>query len=233
MVEEKTVTAVILVAGNSTRYGQNRNKNFEIIHGKPVMLYSLEEFHKNRYIDNIIIGAKEEEIPIIQNILQKEQFTKPIDMIVGGNSRQETVYNCIQQTEADIVVIHDGARPAIKQEYINQCIEAMKDYKGATVGVRSKDTIKITDENNIVIQSTQRSNTWMIQTPQCFERKILLELHKKYKTEKVTDDCMLLEKNKNKVKILEGDYTNIKITTYEDLEIMKKIIRKLAKQDKM
>ena len=154
-------------------------------------------------------------------------------MIVGGNSRQETVYNCIQQTEADIVVIHDGARPAIKQEYINQCIEAMKDYKGATVGVRSKDTIKITDENNIVIQSTQRSNTWMIQTPQCFERKILLELHKKYKTEKVTDDCMLLEKNKNKVKILEGDYTNIKITTYEDLEIMKKIIRKLAKQDKM
>lgn len=233
MVEEKTVTAVILVAGNSTRYGQNRNKNFEDIQGKPVMLYSLEEFHKNRYIDNIIIGAKEEEIPIIKNILQKEQFTKPIDMIVGGNSRQETVYHCIQQTEADIVVIHDGARPAIKQEYINQCIEAMKDYKGATVGVRSKDTIKITDENNIVIQSTQRSNTWIIQTPQCFERKILLELHKKYETEKVTDDCMLLEKNQNKVKILEGDYTNIKITTYEDLEIMKKIIRKLAKQDKM
>ena len=233
MVEEKTVTAVILVAGNSTRYGQNRNKNFENIQGKPVMLYSLEEFHKNRYIDNIIIGAKEEEIPIIQNILQKEQFTKSIDMIVGGNSRQQTVYHCIQKTEADIVVIHDGARPAIKQEYINQCIEAMKDYKGATVGVRSKDTIKITDENNIVIQSTQRSNTWIVQTPQCFERKILLDMHEKYKQEEMTDDCMLLEKNKNKVKILEGDYTNIKITTYEDLEIMKKIMRKLAKQEKM
>ena len=233
MVEEKTVTAVILVAGNSTRYGQNRNKNFENIQGKPVILYSLEEFHKNRYIDNILIGAKEEEIPIIQNILQKEQFTKPIDMIVGGNSRQETVYHCIQQTEADIVVIHDGARPAIKQEYINQCIESMKEFEGATVGVPSKDTIKITDENNVVIQSTQRSNTWIVQTPQCFERKILLDMHEKYKQEKMTDDCMLLEKNKNKVKILEGDYTNIKITTYEDLEIMKKIMRKLAKQEKM
>ncbi len=233
MVEEKTVTAVILVAGNSTRYGQNRNKNFENIQGKPVILYSLEEFHKNRYIDNILIGAKEEEIPIIKNILPKEQFTKPIDMIVGGNSRQETVYHCIQQTEADIVVIHDGARPAIKQEYINKCIEAMKNYKGATVGVPSKDTIKITDENNVVIQSTQRSNTWIVQTPQCFERKILLDMHEKYKQEEMTDDCMLLEKNKNKVKILEGDYTNIKITTYEDLEIMKKIIRKLAKQEKM
>lgn len=229
MVEEKTVTAVILVAGNSTRYGQNRNKNFENIQGKPVMLYSLEEFHKNRYIDNIIIGAKEEEIPIIKNILQKEQFTKPIDIIVGGNSRQQTVYHCIQQTEADIVVIHDGARPAIKQEYINQCIESMKEFEGATVGVPSKDTIKITDENNVVVQSTQRSNTWIVQTPQCFERKILLDMHEKYKQEEMTDDCMLLEKNKNKVKILEGDYTNIKITTYEDLEIMKKIIRKLAK----
>ncbi len=233
MVEEKTVTAVILVAGNSTRYGQNRNKNFENIQGKPVMLYSLEEFHKNRYIDNIIIGAKEEEIPIIKNILLKEQFTKPIDMIVGGNSRQETVYHCIQKTEADIVVIHDGARPAIKQEYINQCIESMKEFEGATVGVPSKDTIKITDENNIVIQSTQRSNTWIVQTPQCFERKILLDMHEKCKQEEMTDDCMLLEKNKNKVKILEGDYTNIKITTYEDLEIMKKIMRKLAKQEKM
>lgn len=229
MVEEKTVTAVILVAGNSARYGQNRNKNFEKIQGKPVMLYSLEEFHKNRYIDNIIIGAKEEEIPIIKNILQKEQCTKPIDIIVGGNSRQQTVYHCIQQTEADIVVIHDGARPAIKQEYINQCIESMKEFEGATVGVPSKDTIKITDENNVVVQSTQRSNTWIVQTPQCFERKILLDMHEKYKQEEMTDDCMLLEKNKNKVKILEGDYTNIKITTYEDLEIMKKIIRKLAK----
>ena len=217
MVEEKTVTAVILVAGNSTRYGQNRNKNFENIQGKPVILYSLEEFHKNRYIDNILIGAKEEEIPIIKNILQKEQFTKPIDMIVGGNSRQETVYHCIQQTEADIVVIHDGARPAIKQEYINQCIESMKEFEGATVGVPSKDTIKITDENNIVVDTTKRSNTWIVQTPQCFERKSLLEMHEKYKNEEVTDDCMLMEKGNYKVKILEGDYTNIKITTYSDI----------------
>lgn len=226
MVEEKTVTAVILVAGNSTRYGQNRNKNFENIQGKPVMLYSLEEFHKNGYIDNILIGAKEEEIPIIKNMLEKEKFTKPIDIIVGGNSRQETVYRCIQQTEADIVVIHDGARPAIKQEYINQCVESMREFKGATIGVPSKDTIKITDENNVVVQSTQRNNTWIVQTPQCFERAILKELHKKYETEHVTDDCMLLEKNRDKVKILEGDYTNIKITTYEDFNVMKEFLSK-------
>lgn len=226
MIKGKTVTAVILVAGNSTRYGQNRNKNFEIIHGKTVMSYSLEAFHQNTYIDNIIIGAKKQEIPVIEDIIQKEQLTKPISVVVGGNSRQETVYHCIQKTKADIVIIHDGARPTIKQEYINECIESMEEFKGATVGVRSKDTIKITDENNIVIQSTQRSNTWIIQTPQCFDRKTLLKLHKKYETEKVTDDCMLLEKNQDKVKILEGNYTNIKITTYEDMKVIKEFLNK-------
>lgn len=230
MIEGKTVTSIILVAGNSTRYGQNRNKNFEIINGRTVMAYDLEAFDKNTYIDNIIIGAKKDEIPIIEEILQKEKTNKPIQIVLGGSTRQETVYHGIQNTDSDIVIIHDGARPAIKQEYINQCIESMKEYKGVTIGVRSKDTIKITDENGIVIQSTQRSNTWMIQTPQCFDRKTLLEMHQKYKDEEVTDDCMLLEKGNHSVKILEGDYTNIKITTYEDIEIMRKFMDKeLAK----
>lgn len=226
MIEGKTVTAIILVAGNSTRYGQNRNKNFEIINGKTVMSYSLEAFCKNEYVDNIIIGAKKDEIPIIEDIIQKEQLKKHIDIVLGGSSRQETVYHCIQNTDSDIVIIHDGARPAIKQKYINQSIESMKEFKGSTIGVRSKDTIKITDKNNIVLHSTQRSNTWIIQTPQCFERKTLLEMHEKYKDEEVTDDCMLLEKNNDKVKILEGDYTNIKITTYEDIDIMKEFVKK-------
>lgn len=103
----------------------------------------------------------------------------------------------------------------------------MQEFKGATIGVLSKDTIKITDENNIVLQTTKRSNTWIIQTPQCFDRKTLLAMHKKYKEEAVTDDCMLLEKNQEKVKILEGDYTNIKITTYEDLRIMEEFIHQM------
>lgn len=227
MNKEKSVTAIILVAGNSTRYGQNRNKNFEKIYGKTVLEYSLEAFQKNAYIDTIIIGAKEEEIPTIQKIITKKEMIKPIDIVIGGKTRQETVHNCIKQTKADIVMIHDGARPAIKQEYINQCIEEMKEFKGATVGVPSKDTIKITDENNVIVQTTKRSNTWIVQTPQCFDRITLLAMHEKYQTEEVTDDCMLLEKNDEKVKIIEGDYTNIKITTYEDIGIMENFIGKI------
>lgn len=230
MIEEKKVTAIILVAGNSTRYGQNRNKNFEILNGKTVFSYSLNAFAQNAYIDDIIIGAKKEEMTIIEKIIQEEQLEKPIHIVLGGNSRQETVYHCIQKANSDIVIIHDGARPAIKQEYINQCIESMEEYKGATMGVRSKDTIKITDNNNIVIHSTQRSNTWIIQTPQCFDRQMLLQMHERYQQEEVTDDCMLLEKNQIPVKILEGDYTNIKITTYEDRNIIEEFIKKeLAK----
>lgn len=230
MIEGKTVTSVILVAGNSTRYGQNRNKNFEMVNGKTVMSYSLKAFDENDYVDDIIIGAKKEEIPIIEEILQKEQPKKPVQIVLGGSTRQETVYHCIQNTDSDIVIIQDGARPAIKQEYISKCIESMKEYKGVTIGVRSKDTIKITDENGVVIQSTQRSNTWIIQTPQCFDRKTLSEMHQKYKDEEVTDDCMLLEKGNHSVKILEGDYINIKITTYEDMDIIRKFMDKeLAK----
>lgn len=227
MIEGKTITAIILAAGNSTRYGKNKNKNFEKIKGRTVLSYSLNTFDKNHYIDNIIIGAKKEEIPIIKNIIQQEDLKKQIDIVIGGDTRQETVHHCIKKTNSDIVIIHDGARPAIKQEYINKCIESMDEFKGATVGVRSKDTIKITDNNNIVIHTTQRSNTWIVQTPQCFDREILLEMHEKYEEEEVTDDCMLLEKSNEKIKILEADYTNIKITTYEDIDIVKEFVGKV------
>lgn len=226
MIDKKTVTAVILVAGNSTRYGQNRNKNYEIVNGKMVLEYSLDAFNTNNYIDNITIVCKEDEKETVEKVLEKENFKKEVTIVIGGKTRQESVYNAISKTTSDIVIIHDGARPMIKQKYINNCIEAMETTKGVTIGVKSKDTIKITDENNFVIETTQRANTWIIQTPQCFDRKVLLNMHEKYKNEECTDDCMLLEKESYKVKIIEGDYTNIKITTYEDINIVAELMKK-------
>lgn len=220
MIDTRTVTAIILVAGNSTRYGQNRNKNFEKINGQAVLTYSLKAFNTNNYVDNIIIAIKKEEEQQVEEIISQGKFNKPVKIVIGGKTRKESVYNCITKTESDIVIIHDGARPMIKQEYINKCIENINEIKGVTIGVKSKDTIKITDENNIVTSTTNRDNTWIIQTPQCFDRETLLNMHKKYKNTEVTDDCMLLEKGNYKVKIIEGDYTNIKITTYEDIKII-------------
>lgn len=225
MILNKKITAVVLVAGNSTRFGQNRNKNFEIVNDKSILSYSINAFDKNEYIDNIIIVIKKDDKEIVEQIINQENTTKKINIVFGGNSRQESVYNAIRNTKAEIVIIHDGARPAIKQEYINKSIEEMTNFKGVTIGVKSKDTIKITDDNGIVLNTTKRSNTWVVQTPQCFDRKLLLDLHEKYRETEVTDDCMLLEKDGYKIKIIEGDYTNIKVTTYEDINIIKEFLR--------
>ena len=224
MKNHKTVTAIILVAGNSTRYGKNRNKNFELVNGKAVVSYSLNIFDKNDYIDDILIAIKGNEIKEIKKIIKKENVTKDIKFVIGGNTRKQSVYNCLKMTNSDIVIIQDGARPMIKQEYINKCLEAMNQFNGVTIGVKSKDTIKITDDNNIVVSTTKRNNSWIVQTPQCFERKTLLKIHEKYNDEDITDDCVLLEKENYQVKIIEGDYTNIKITTYEDLSIIREIL---------
>ena len=225
MINNKTVTGIILVAGNSTRFGKNRNKNFEIVNGKSILSYSINAFDKNSYIDNIIVVIKNEDREEVASIIEKENVNKKIDIVLGGASRQESVNNALKSIISDIAIIHDGARPAIKQEYINKAIEEMENFKGATIGVKSKDTIKITDDNQVVINTTIRSNTWIIQTPQCFDRRLLLELHEKYKNDSFTDDCMLLEKAGYKVKIIEGDYTNIKVTTYEDIHIISEFLR--------
>lgn len=221
MILNKTVTAIILVAGNSTRFGQNRNKNFELINGKSILSYSINAFDKNKYIDNIIVVVRQADKEIVKDIISKEDIKKDVKLVYGGNTRQESVHNAIKNTASDIVIIHDGARPAIKQSYIDNAIEEMSNFKGVTIGVKSKDTIKITDDNGIVVNTTKRSNTWLIQTPQCFDRETLLELHEKYKNIEVTDDCMLLEKENYKIKIIEGDYTNIKVTTFEDMDIIR------------
>ena len=224
MIKNKSVTAIILVAGNSTRYGQDRNKNYEMLNGKTVLNYSLEAFDNNKYIDDIIIVAKKDEKEIVQKIVKEQNTRLEVKIVVGGSTRKESVYNAITKTNSDIVIIQDGARPAIKQRYIDECIESMENIKGVTIGVKSKDTIKITDENNIVINTTKRSNTWIIQTPQCFDRKTLISAHEMNKDIDCTDDCILLENLNEKVKIIEGDYTNIKVTTYEDIEIITRLM---------
>ena len=215
------VTAIVLIAGNSTRYGQKRNKNFDKLHGKEVFLYSIEAFDKNTCVDEIAVVYRKEEENIVRNIINSLKIDTPIKFIVGGNERQESVHNAIRAIDSDIVIIQDGARPMIKNIYISECIDAMKTYNGVSIAVKAKDTIKITDDNGIVQNTTRRLNTWQIQTPQCFKRMVLLQAHERHKNDPmITDDCMLLEKENEQIKLIEGDYTNLKITTYEDLRIV-------------
>ena len=134
--------------------------------------------------------------------------------------------NAIMLSDFDIVVIQDGSRPMLKPEYIENSLLELNQFSGTSIAVKSKDTIKITDDNGTVIESTKRENTWEIQTPQCFDRKILVNAHLKQKdSENITDDCILLENMGYKIKLVPGDYTNIKITTTEDMKVLKEIIK--------
>ena len=102
----------------------------------------------------------------------------------------------------------------------------MDDFRGVTIGVKAKDTIKISDDNGVVASTTIRDNTWLIQTPQCFDKELLLRLHDEYLNDEATDDCLLLEKGGYDIKIIPGDYSNMKITTREDFDIIKCLIKK-------
>ena len=220
---ENKATGIILVAGNSTRYNKKINKNLDKINNKPVLLYSLEVFLNNKHIDEIIIVCKKEEQDKILKILPNDSR---IRLTTGGKERKDSVYNALKIATNEIVVIHDGARPLIKDSYINNCLREIKKHDGCTIGVKTKDTIKIVDKNNIVIETTKRSDTYQIQTPQCFNKNILKELHEKNRSDDITDDCMLLERSGYDIKVIEGDYTNIKVTTKEDLDIAKLFIDK-------
>ena len=220
----KTITGVILAAGNSVRYGKKHNKNLELVNNKEIILYSLETFVNNNLINDIILVVKPSEYNTFKRLIDKQHYNKKITIIHGGNERKESVYNALNSTNSDIILIHDGARPLVTDRMINECISSMDTYKGVTVGDKSKDTVKIINENNEVVTTTNRANTVLIQTPQCFDRQLLLELHNKYRDINLTDDCQLLELDNYKVKIIEGDYRNIKLTYISDLDIIKRYL---------
>jgi 2-C-methyl-D-erythritol 4-phosphate cytidylyltransferase len=220
------VTGIILAAGNSTRYGKSVNKNLLLLNDIPVFIYTVLRFNDNNKIDDIILVIKENEKEEFEKIVNNYNLKKSIKYVIGGSSRKESVYNALVSTDSDIVIIHDAARPMIKDDYINECIDSMNQYKASTIGVKSKDTIKVTDDNDIVIETTKRSNTWIIQTPQCFDRKLLLASHEKFKDSEVTDDCELMEKNNYKVKLISGNYDNIKITYDHDMKYLEFLLNK-------
>lgn len=213
------VTGIILVAGNSTRFGQGTNKNLFEIKSKPIVQYSLEIFDASEKINDIILVIKKDEKAYFEKIVNSLNLNKPIKYVYGGNTRKASVYNALNETDSDYVLIHDGARPNIKLEYIDKSLEQMGSFKGSTVAVKAKDTIKVCDDSQVVQSTTKRQNTWLIQTPQCFDRNILKCAHEKFDLddERITDDCMVLEECGYQVKVVEGDYSNIKVTTFDDM----------------
>lgn len=216
------VTTIITAAGKGTRMNSNINKQYIDISGIPVLARTISAFQKCEAVNDIIVVVNEENIDYCkEKIIEKYNFTKVKSLVCGGAERQNSVYQglCAADENSNIVLIHDGARPFVSNKNIVDCINAAKIYGACGIGVRLKDTIKICDKNGFVESTPDRSSLWSIQTPQAFIYDIIMDAHKKaiqcgYIG---TDDMVLVERQGIKVKIIEGSYQNIKITTPEDL----------------
>ncbi len=216
------VTAIITAAGKGTRMNSRISKQYLEIGGIPVLARTISAFESCSEIDNIIIVVNENDINFCKHeIVEKFNFMKVISLVSGGAERQNSVYKglCSIREENGVVLIHDGARPFVTNENIVDCINATREYGACGIGVRSKDTIKISDENGFVQSTPDRSSLWSIQTPQGFMYDIIKNAHDKAVQNGYmgTDDMVLVEKLGIPVKIVEGSYQNIKITTPEDL----------------
>ena len=220
---------VIVAAGTGSRMNMGINKQFIKLEGKEIIAYTIEKFYNNSNIEDIVVVVKEDESEFFKKeILDKYNF-KNVEIAYGGKERQDSVYNGLKllDEKCDVVLIHDGARPFVSDKIIDKSIEEAKEHKAIVVGVPVKDTIKVIDNDKNIVDTPNRSVLWAVQTPQTFDYNILIDAYKDAFKNKFygTDDAMLVERIGYKVKMLEGSYNNIKITTQEDLNIGSQILR--------
>lgn len=209
------VNAIIPAGGTSSRFG-NKNKLLEKIYGKEVIKYTIDAF-ENSNVDEIIICAN---INIIDELKEIFKNSPKVRIIEGGATRQESVFNGLNASECDYVLIHDGARPMISTDLVNSAVEEVKTKKALTVATKTIDTIKEVIDGKI-IRTIDRAKLYNTQTPQAFEYNLIKDAHKKLYGQNFTDDAGMLEDLGQTVYILNGSYKNIKITTQNDIDIAK------------
>ena len=220
--------AIIVAAGKSRRMKKAVNKVFLPLLGKPMVYYAMKAFQDCNLIDEIIVVAQKNDIKKINEIKQGCNFNKIKKIVIGGQERQDSVYNGLMSIKAkdnDIILVHNGSSPLIKENEIVQCINEAKKFDAAVVGFPLKDTIKKIS-NDFVERTIDRSNIYQIQTPQAIKYSLFVEAfsNAKKKKLKATDDVSLVEELGKKVKIVECSYENIKITTEDDLMVAEGIL---------
>ena len=220
---------LIPAAGMGRRMGSDRNKLLLKLLGKPLLAWTLLAAEKSSSIEWIGIIGQPTDFADFKDILSQLNLVKPVELIVGGDTRQESVYNGLEAlpSYAEKVLIHDGARCLATPELFDRCTAALNNCQGFIAAIPVKDTIKVVNRQGIIIDTPDRSNLWAAQTPQGFEVELLKRCH--FKGQKlgwsVTDDAALLEKCEMPVRIVEGEETNLKVTTPVDLAIAEFILR--------
>ncbi|MDF2879366.1 MAG: 2-C-methyl-D-erythritol 4-phosphate cytidylyltransferase [Clostridia bacterium] len=227
------VAAIILAAGSGKRMESNVPKQYLEMGGKPILYYSLKAFEESSIDEIILVVGEGEGEYCRKEIIEKYQFLKVNKIVTGGKERYNSVYNGLKASSCDVsyVLIHDGARPFITIETIEEIIKSLSLHKACVVGVPVKDTIKLVNTNGNIENTPDRNKLWAVQTPQAFSYELIKKAYdiimKELEEDKIeskkqrlniTDDAMILEYTlKTSVRMIKGDYKNIKITTPEDI----------------
>ena len=223
-MKNDNVTAIVLAAGQGKRMQSDVPKQFMMIGDKPVLYYTLKAFEASD-VDDVVLVTGADEVEYCKEYFTADGgFRKVKAVAAGGKERYDSVYQGLLASDgSDYVLIHDGARPVISAKLINENIKCVKVHDACITAVPAKDTIKVADQNGFVESTPDRSLLWQVQTPQSFDYDLILKAHQmrlRAEDTAVTDDAMLVEKYTGcKVKLLMGDYKNIKITTPEDMII--------------
>jgi 2-C-methyl-D-erythritol 4-phosphate cytidylyltransferase len=211
---------IILAAGSGKRMMADKNKILLDLGDRPIIAHTIARFYDHPMVRKIILAIREEDEDQIDSIIATYGFND-IVKVVGGAERQDSIYNCIEVLSDDthILLIHDGARPFVDEDIITRSILETIECGATCVGVPSKDTVKIVDQEGLVIDTPDRSQVWCAQTPQTFSFDLIREAHTRARQESFlgTDDASLVERYGHKVKMIMGSYMNNKITTPEDI----------------
>ena len=235
-MEHEKISAILLAGGNGKRMQADIPKQYMLLGNKPVLSYSLEAFSRSSDDDIILVANECDKEYLKEHILKKYPVPKPVHLVTGGEERYLSVYNGLKRlTNADYVLIHDSARPFITVGLIEQVISTLRECGACAVGVPVKDTIKIVDTKGTILETPDRNKTWAIQTPQAFQTSLIIRAYDmlmeklQYNTDSqcfVTDDTMVLEYTlKHPVRMIKGSYSNIKITTPEDMIMAEAILK--------
>ena len=235
---KEKITAIVLAAGQGKRMHSKIQKQFLEIQDHPVLYYSLKCFQDSPVINDIILVTQSDMICYCKDeIVDHYSFTKVSDVIAGGKERYDSVYQgLLACTDTDYVFIHDGARPFITEEILKRGLAGVRETGACVVGMPSKDTVKLSDEDGFVSTTPERKQVWAIQTPQIFSYALIRKAHesiRKKDMSMITDDAMVVEQESGvKVRLVEGSYQNIKITTPEDLDVAEVFLKKIEKNVK-
>lgn len=223
---DSKITLIVAAAGVGKRMNLGYPKQFLEIEGKPLFLKVLEVAEKSSIIESIIVVTGLESIELVKKFCKEYQIQKVTRVVAGGKERQYSIENALEYCQDNsIIAVQDGVRPFLKEKYFSQALEILErnlDIDGAVVGVPLKDTIKRVNSNGEVIETPRRDEYISIHTPQIFRGKILKEAYRKAREDKFlgTDDSSLVERIGGRIKVIIGDYDNLKITTVEDLKFL-------------